>query len=222
MEERGLKISRWKTESLGCNEHQVAEIQLQGERVKNTFTYLHGIDAENGELDAEVIHRVQSGWNNWERVYGVLCDRRMNVKIKGKVYRTVVRPALIYRAETWALKKAHENKLDVAEMRMLRWMCGVTKLDKIRNERIRGTTKVGEITKKVQERRLKWYGHVMRREEHYVGRRATVMKVQGRRKRGRPKRRWLDKVKDDIKEKGLSADDVYDRATLRSMSIDLT
>ena len=43
-------------------------------------------------------------------------------------------------------------------------MSGVTKLDKIRNERIRGTTKVGEISnKKVQERRLKWYGHVMRR-----------------------------------------------------------
>ena len=53
----------------------------------------------------------------------------------------------------------------------------------------------------------------MRREEHYVGRRAMVMKVQGRRKR-----RWLDKVKDDIKEKGLSADDVYDRATWRRMS----
>ena len=43
------------------------------------------------------------------------------------------------------------------------------------------------------------------------------MKVQGRRKRGRPMRRWLDKVKDDIKEKGLSADDVYDRATLSYM-----
>ena len=56
-------------------------------------------------------------------------------------------------------------------------MCGVTKLDKIRNERIRGTTKVGEITKKVEERRLKWYGHVMRREEHYVGRRAMVIKL---------------------------------------------
>ena len=104
-------------------------------------------------------------------------------------------------------------------MRMLRWMCRVTKLDKIRNDRIRGTTKVGKITKKVQER-LKWYEHVMRREEHHVGRRAIVMKVglQGRRKRGRPQRRWLDKVKDDIKEKGLSADDVYDRATWRRMS----
>ena len=110
------------------------------------------------------------------------------------------------------------KKLEVAEMRMLRWMCGVTKLDKIRNERIRGTTKMVEITKKVQERRLQRDGHVMRREELYVGRRAMVMKVQGRRKRGRPKRRWLDKVKDDIKEKGLSADDVYDRVPWRRMS----
>ena len=41
----------------------------------------------------------------------------MNVKIKGKVYRTVVRPALMYKAETWALKKALENKLEVAEIR---------------------------------------------------------------------------------------------------------
>ena len=57
----------------------------------------------------------------------------------------------------------------------------------------------------------------MRREEHYVGRRATEMNVQGRRKKGRPKRRWLDKVKDDIKEKGLSADDAYDSATWRRM-----
>ena len=50
------------------------------------------------------------------------------------------------------------------EMRMLRRMWGVTKLDKIRNERIRGTTKVGKIAKKVRERRMKWYGHDVRRE----------------------------------------------------------
>ena len=108
----------------------------------------------------------------------MMCDRKMSVMIKGKVYRTVVRPALMYGAETWALNKAQEKKLEFAEMRMLRWMCGVTKLDKIRNERIRETTKVGEITKKVQGRMLKWYEHVMRREEHYVGRRAVVIKVK--------------------------------------------
>ena len=58
-------------------------------------------------------------------------------------------------------------------MRMLRWMCGVTKLDKIRNERIRGTTKVGDIRVEgiditFSKRGLKWYGHVMRRNEHNV------------------------------------------------------
>ena len=50
---------------------------------------------------------------------------KVNVKIKGKVYRTAVTPALMYGAETWALKKAQENKLEVAEMRMLRLMTGV-------------------------------------------------------------------------------------------------
>ena len=61
------------------------------------------------------------------------------------------------------MKKAPEKKLDVAEMRMLRWMSGVTKLDIIRNEIIRGTTKVGEISKEVQESRLNLYGHVEKR-----------------------------------------------------------
>ena len=48
-----------------------------------------------------------------------------------EVYRTVVKRAFAYGAETWASKKAQENKLEVTEMRVLRCMCGVTKLDKI-------------------------------------------------------------------------------------------
>ena len=78
------------------------------------------------------------------------------------------------------MKKAQEKKLDVAEMRMLRWMSGVTKLDRIMIERIRGTTKVGEISKKVQESRLKWYGHVLRREDEYVGKRVMGTAVRGK------------------------------------------
>ena len=93
---------------------------------------------------------------NWKRISGILCDRRIRLRVKGKVYKTVVRPAMMYGAETCAAKKAQEKKLDVAEIRMLRWMNGVTKLDRIKNERIRGTTKVGEISKKVQESRLMW------------------------------------------------------------------
>ena len=52
-------------------------------------------------------------------VPGVLCDQRIHLRVQGKVYRTVVRPAMMYGAEAWAVKKAQEKKLDVAEMRML-------------------------------------------------------------------------------------------------------
>ena len=72
---------------------------------------------------------------------------------------------------------------------MIRWMIGDTKLDRISNERTRGTTKVGEISKKVQESRLKWNGHVLRREYEYVGKRVMGMEVPGKRRRGRPERR---------------------------------
>ena len=62
-------------------------------------------------------------------------------------------------------EESSREKLNVADTRMLRWMSGVTKLDRIRNERIGGTAKVGEISKKVQESMSKWYGHVLRRED---------------------------------------------------------
>ena len=105
--------------------------------------------AEDCELEAEITHRIQAGWMNWKKVSGVLCDRRMGVKLKGKVHKAVVRPAMMYGAETWAIKKTQEKKLDVAEMRMLRWMCGVTRRDRIRNEVVRGTTKVRAISDKI-------------------------------------------------------------------------
>ena len=119
----------------------------------NTFKYLGATLADNGDLDADMTRIIQSGWTNWKRVSRILSDPRISLRVKSKVYKTVVRPAMMYGAETWAVKKAQEKKLDVAEMSMLRWMSGVTKVDRIRNERIRGTTKVGQISKR---RQIRW------------------------------------------------------------------
>ena len=52
------------------------------------------------------------------------------------MYRTVTRPLLVHGVDTLVLKKAQQKKVDVAEIRMLQWMCGVTKLDRTRNEQI--------------------------------------------------------------------------------------
>ena len=161
--------------------------------------------AENGDLAAEMTHKIQSGWKNWKRVQCIWDSVRPKNKFEsqGESNKTVVRPAMMYGAETWAVKKAKEKKSDMAEIRMLRWMRGVTKLDRIRNERIRGATKVSKISKKVQESRLKWYGHALRREDEYVGKRVMAMEVAVKRRRGRPKRRWLDNIRNDLSEREL-------------------
>ena len=89
------------------------------------FKYLGSHATDDGELDVEVSHRVQCGWRAWRQLSGVLCDKRLSARLKGKVYKTAVRLALLYGSETWAIKQTQERKMDVAEMRMLRWMCGV-------------------------------------------------------------------------------------------------
>ncbi len=93
---------------------------------------------------------------------------------------------------------------------MLRWTCGVTKLAKIRNERIRGVVKVTDISKKVNERRLQWYDHVMRKDEEYVGRRMMGLEVQGMRSRGRARRRWMDSVREHLRERGLMGEEAQE------------
>ena len=76
---------------------------------------------------------------------------------------------------------------------------------------------MGEISKKVQESRLKWYGHVLRREEEYVGKSVMVMEVPGKRRRRRPKRRWLDNIKKDLSERELSGEEVQYRVLGRRL-----
>ena len=67
------------------------------------FKYLGSRMEEAGGMTKEMSQTVSAAWTNWKRCSGVLCDRRMLVTLKGKVYSTVpVRPALLYGAETWA------------------------------------------------------------------------------------------------------------------------
>ena len=93
------------------------------------------------------------------------------MKLKGTVYKTVVRPVLLYGAETWATTKGQEARLEVNEVRMLIWMCCVTRRDHIQNEHIRGTPRVVQASKKITEHRLKWYGHVRRMKWENIVRR---------------------------------------------------
>ena len=93
----------------------------------------------------------------------MLCDKGMHVGLKAKIYCMVVRPVVLYGLECWPIKKTQVQWLMVAEMRMNRWMCGYTRMDRISNGVIRYLVKVVPIEYKLREIRLRWFGHVKRR-----------------------------------------------------------
>ena len=146
---------------------------------------------------------------SWRKVSEVLCDRKLSAKVKGKMYKNVVRPTIVYGMKTMEVTEKQMGKMEVAELKMVRWALGVTKKDKIRNEYVTGTLKIAKVGDKLRNARLHLYGHVERMEIDYLGKRME-MAVPGRRKRGRPRRRWMDLVRESIERVGArKGDEVY-------------
>ena len=221
LERRGMKVStRSNTKYLcinGGNDKETVKMEdTKVLRVKE-FKYLGSTVQESGSCEREVKKRVQAGWNGWRRVSGVICDRRLPARVKGKLYSSVVRPTMVYGLETVVVTKKQVEEMEVAEIKMLRFAMGVTRKDKIINEYIRGTVKVEWLGMKMREGRLRWYGHVMRRDQEYAGRRMIEMELPGNRRRRRPRRRFLDVVKEDMEEVGAKEIEVDDRMVWRKI-----
>ena len=169
LESKGFRLSRTKTEYMMCGfsttRCEEEEVSLDGQVVprKDTFRYLGSMLQEDGGIDEDVNHRIKAGWMKWRQASGILCDKRVPQKLKGKFYRTAVRPAMLYGAECWPTKRRHVQQLGVAEMRMLRWMCGHTRKDRVRNDDIRDRVGVASIEENLVQHRLRWFGHIQRR-----------------------------------------------------------
>ena len=95
--------------------------------------------------------------------------------------------------------------MNVAEMRMLIWMCGKTRRDKIRNERIHKMIEVAQIEEKIRYNRLRWFGHIQRTKINAPVRKSDAIDIEGNvRGRGRPKLTWVEIIKKDLVWCGLT------------------
>ncbi|XP_074363685.1 uncharacterized protein LOC141704343 [Apium graveolens] len=212
-ESNGLRVSRSKTEYSWCNFSNLPNGEgvdvLMADQVllpKDNFRYLGSVLHKEGGIDADVTHHIKSGWLKWRAATGILCHRRVPFRVKGKLYRVAIRPALLYGSECWALKKAQECRLEVAEMRMLKWIYVRTMLDRLSNGFFRNKLRVAPIAEKVREGRLRWFGHIRRRRIATPVRRVEDLVVSGSRRRGRPRRTWDDLLTLDLRALNLNAD----------------
>jgi len=141
--------------------------------------YLGSVIHAQGESEEDIKARIAAAWKKWKELTGVLCDRRMPSAVKGKAYRTVVRPVLTYGSEAWTLRRCEEERLERTEMPMFHWILGLTLKGRKRNDDICCIIGVACITDKVHKARLRWYEHVQWQEEDDCVKRILEADVQG-------------------------------------------
>ena len=132
-------------------------------------------------------------------------------------------------SECWTLTKRLEQQITTADMKVIRMIQGVTRWDGKINEDLYTQNNMLHIVQVITKNKLRWFGHVMRREEESALMVVMKLKVKGKRPRGRPRLRWLDNIDSHLKGKNTSLKEVLetkcfenrkDWRTLISYSID--
>ena len=113
--------------------------------------------------------------------------------LKRQVFNQCIIPTLIYGCQTWTLTKELVYKIEVCQRKMERKILGIRQIEKVPNKTIREKTGVDDILEVLTKTRWQWAGHVARMKDNGWTIRCTEWQVRnGRRSRGRPRRRWRD------------------------------
>nr|GEW73020.1 hypothetical protein [Tanacetum cinerariifolium] len=170
--------------------------------------------AEDIVLVAELADGLNIRLESWRKALednGLQVSREKTEYLRCNFGRVVIRPAMLYEAKCWPITKAQANKVEVEELRMLRWTCGKTMLDMIPNGVFRAKLEVESIIYKMREGRLRWFRYVKRRPQTAPVRRVETILVDGLRRRGRSNLRWEDRLKHDMNKLLLSENMTSDR-----------
>ena len=221
-----VNVEKSKVMSVGVNvEPSLPNIMLNGERMEvvNSFKYLGSCFSSDGGVKEDVSMRVGEGMRTFGAMKRMWSGRSVTVRVKRELYERVVVPTVMYGSESWGMRVEERDKLDVAEMKCLRSMCGVTRMDRVRNEVVRERVGVPEkLSKRVDRKVLKWFGHVERMGNERMTKRVYVSEVEGNRGRGRPPFRWRDGVRRACAEREIGLEEArgvcMDRVAWRSVT----
>jgi len=127
---------------------------------------------------------------------------------------------MLHGSETWPVRKENVVTLQRAEMRMVRWMCGVKLKDRPPRKELRERLGIDDIALVLQKNRLRWYWHVLQKKDDRV-KKCMECEVEGSRPRGKPKRTWREVVRENCQAHKMNKVDAIDRCKWRKMIKDV-
>jgi len=98
-------------------------------------------------LDAAVETRIQIGWNKFRQLVPLLTNMDVLLKMRGRLYSSCVRSNMLHGSETWPVRNENDVALQWAEMRMVRWMCGVKGKNRLPSKKLRERLRLDDISR---------------------------------------------------------------------------
>ncbi|KAJ4438518.1 hypothetical protein ANN_14463 [Periplaneta americana] len=172
------------------------------------FKYLGATVTNINDTREEIKRRINMGNACYYSVEKLLSSSLLSKNLKVRIYKTVILPVLLYGCETWTLTLREEHRFRVFENKVLRKIFGAKRDEvtgewrKLHNTELHALYSSPDIIRNIKSRRLRWAGHVARMGESRNAYRVLVWRPEGKRPLGRPRRRWEDNIKMDLREVG--------------------
>ncbi|KAJ4433757.1 hypothetical protein ANN_16069 [Periplaneta americana] len=177
------------------------------------FTYLGATVTNVNDTREEIKRRINMGNACYYSVEKLLSSNLLSKNLKVRIYKTVILPVVLYGCETWTLTLREEQRLRVFENKILRKIFGAKRDEvtgewrKLHNAELHALYPSPDIIRNIKSRRLRWAGHVARMGESRNPYRVLAGRPEGKRPLGRPRRRWEDNIKMDLREVGYDGRD---------------
>ena len=219
----GLTISLKKTVTMSqATDSPIFSIDDTTLQEVDKFTYLGSSLSKSATVDSEISTRLGIASTNFGKLTKrVWNNRHLSTKSKVRVYEACVLSILLYGVETLATYRPQESKLSAFHTRNLRFILGKTWEDKMTNEELFSATGSGPLSSRLKYIRLRWAGHVNRMPSHRIPHMLLhSVLAQGTRHIGRPRLRFKDVLKRDLRDFDIRPESwttlSQDRVTWRS------
>ncbi|KAJ4445713.1 hypothetical protein ANN_12398 [Periplaneta americana] len=172
------------------------------------FKYLGATVTNINDTREEIKRTINMGNACYYSIENLLSSSLLSKNLKVRIYKTVILPVLLYGCETWTLTLREEHRFRVFENKVLRKIFGAKRDEvtgewrKLHNTELHALYSSPDIIRNIKSRRLRWAGHVARMGESRNAYRVLVRRLEGKRPLGRPRRRWEDNIKMDLREVG--------------------